>query len=592
MIKAVLEADVRLSYKTKKEFKKAVEILKKDINEFKKMDLNPINELLLINFIKSYNKLSAEIQFTSTYLDVQFNSDTRKTNLLDELDEIYDIEIEFNLMNEKFFENLIKFGREKVIKMINSNQDLLIWKETFLFWMRSQIKIYTQKENAERKKYKKEFNDMYLEAEKIGNKPIKKHFEYEGKKYTNDETEVLSIDPSVKREIRKLIFLHSIVDKRENEKEIGIIVSKYINKSVEYIKKFGYKSYQHFIGVERDEDPNFAKDITIYAKEIYKELISKFVKKINQYRKEKQNINKINPWDTNAYPNEIIPIPIEEVIKFYENEIKEIFPKESQYIIDNFSKEGTLAVLEGENKYYSAATCWNSKNNIYFITQSYVDSIPYSASTLAHEMAHSMHIVASKLNKPIEDDRFSLAIGEAVADTFSVLFAFASMEKNTKYAKTIANETLERLLDVTGSFAIETLTEDAVYEMAWNGKEITPEIINETMYKQKLQFKKDEKPYILKGINYTKKNSMLRYTSVENHYSLSSYTISFILAIYFADQIRKGNKETFIKILNMGAEEYSINKILKLVNIDLKSKEVKDAIFKTVDEITNFITKK
>ncbi len=165
------------------------------------------------------------------------------------------------------------------------------------------------------------------------------------------------------------------------------------------------------------------------------------------------------------------------------------------------------------------------------------------------------------------------------------------MDKNTKYAKTIAYETLDRLLQVTKVFAWMTLAEDKLYEMAWSGNDITPEIIKEVIYQEKLNFEPNGKPTIMDGEDLTKKGSFLNSWSMSSHYSGSSYTISFILAIYLADQIRNGNTKTFIKILNMGGETFSINHILEEVGIDISSEKVRDVVTKTVKEITNFIIK-
>ncbi len=589
MIKPVMVADVSLSYKTKEEYEKVVVKLQDAFKEFDQMVFNELNEEILGNFIEKYNSIKGMLEFTFTYTDVQYYSDTRKTYLMKELEPLLAINDAFDLRVSKISEELVTFGKDVVIDMVKKSSSLSIWEELISSILRSQVGILTPEQHKEKAGYQKEFTKNSLVAQELGNKPVVKPFVKEGKQYTEDETRVIAIDPTQDRELRKQIFIHNFEDKRENIKEVTEGVAKYMNKRTEYLKKFKYDSYQQFIGKKRDETPGFAKEIMETSKELYKELYATYVSNLNQYRKESFNLDKIEPWDEVAYPSKIMPIPIEEIIAFYQTEIKDIFPKESKYIIDNFSIEGTLAVLESEHKYNGAAATWTGNNNIYYVTQSYVDSNPYSASTLAHEMGHTMHIVAAKLNKPVDDARFSLAIGEAVADTFSMLFAFASMDKKADYAKTIAYEALARLLQVTNTFASTTLAEDKLYELAWSGENITPKTIIETVYSEKIEFKPNGKPIIVNDVNLTKKGSSLGYFSMDNHYTYSSYTISFILAIYLADQIRKGNPNAFIKILNMGAEEYSTNHILEMVGIDITSKDVKDVVINTVEQITNYI---
>ncbi|NQZ29555.1 MAG: hypothetical protein HRT98_04185 [Mycoplasmatales bacterium] len=592
MIKPVMLADVSLSYKTKEDFEKVVVKMKDGLQTFLEMNFDDITNLKLKDFVNQYNNMMGMIEYTYTYLNVQYFSDTRKNELLKESEPIHEVIDSFELKVSKLSEQLVAFGSEKVLKIIRNDKKLKKWEELFSSKIRRQVGILTPEQHKEKALYTKEFTKNSLKAQELGNKPVVKPFIKDGKKITEDEENVISIDPTQDRDLRKQIFIHSFEDKRDNNKEVTLGVANYINKRTEYLKKFGYNSYQQFISQKRDEVPGFAKGVMQTSKELYKELYSKYIFKLNEYRKTSFNLEKIEPWDEKAYPSKIVPISLKEIIDFYQNEVREIFPKESKYIIDNFSIEGTLAILESEHKYNGAAATWTGNNNIYYVTQSYIDSNPYSASTLAHEMGHTMHIVAAKLNKPIEEARFSLAIGEAVADTFSMLFAFSSMDKETKYAKTIAYEALARLLAVTNKFATSTLAEDTLYEMAWKGETITPEIIHEVVYKENLSIKPNEEPTIVDGINLTKKGSVLGYFSMDNHYTYSSYTISFILAIYLADQIRSGNTETFIKILNMGGEEYSTNTILEKVGIDINSKDVKDVVLKTSEEITNYIINK
>ncbi|TCG11649.1 M3 family metallopeptidase [Mycoplasma todarodis] len=592
MIKPVMIADVKLSYKTKEDYEQVVVKIKEELNKFLEIDFTNIDKAKLLEFITKYNSIWGMFEHTLTYVDVQYFSDTRKTELLKELEGLHELVDSFELKDSKLSEQMVAFGKEKVMNLVKGNDELKIWEELISKKIRNQVGVLTPEQHKEKAAYQKEFTKNSLEAQKLGNKPVVNPFVKNGKKYTEDESNVIALDPTNDREIRKEIFVHNFEDKRNNEEDITIGVAKYINKRTEYLKKFGYTSYQQFIGQKRDETPGFAKEVMKSSKELYKEIYAEYISQLNVYRKDEFGLDSVQPWDEKAYPSKIIPIPLKEIVDFYQNEVKDIFPKESKYIIDNFSKEGTLAILESEHKYNGAAATWTGNNDIYYVTQSYIDSNPYSASTLAHEMGHTMHIVAAKLNKPIEDARFSLAIGEAVADTFSMLFAFASMDKKATYAKTIAYEALARLLSVTNNFATTTLAEDTLYEMAWEGTTITPELIRDVVYTEKLSLMPNNKPEVVDGVNLTKKGSMLGYFSMDNHYTYSSYTISFILAIYLADQIRMGNTETFIKILNMGGEEYSTNTILEKVGIDITSKEVREVVLKTTKEITDYIIEK
>ncbi|CAM9118902.1 M3 family metallopeptidase [Mycoplasma marinum] len=592
MIEPVLVADVKLSYKNKKEYESDLVILREAYKEFSKKDFLPINKLNLIDFNESLNLIRGKMEYLFTYLFVQFHSDTRKTEIMDEAQELLDLSDSLGIKVDTFTDKLVEFGKEKTMAIIEECEELKIWKETFSQLLRSQVKSLNKDETKEKEKREKEFTKMSIEAEKLGNKPLVHHFEHEGKKYTDDESNVLALNPNTSRDLRKKIFMHNTLDKRENREEIETMIAEYANKRIEYLKMFGYSSYDQFVGISRDEEPLFAKNIMLSSKELFKEIHSKYISRLNDYRKQKFGWDTIMPWDELSYPSEIVDIPYQEIINFYQNEIKDIFPKESQYIIDNFSKKGTLAIIESEHKYNGAAATWTGKNNTYYVTQSYVASIPYSASTLAHEIGHTMHIVAAKLNKQVEEARFSLAIGEGIADTFSMLFAFASMDKGAPYAKTIAYEALARLMQVTSAFSYNTLAEDALYVKGWKGEEILKEDIAKFAYDFRMQFRPDGNPIIVDGENITKKLSTMRYFSVGSHYTFSSYTISFIMAIYLADQIRKGDTSTFIKILNMGAEEYSTNHILEMVNIDITSKEVKDVVLKTVEEITEYIINK
>jgi oligoendopeptidase F len=243
-------------------------------------------------------------------------------------------------------------------------------------------------------------------------------------------------------------------------------------------------------------------------------------------------------------------------------------PLGSQYVRDagKAFSEGWIDVYENQGK-RSGAYSWGSYSTKPFMLLNYDDTLS-SASTLAHELGHSMHSFYSKTNQPPVKAGYPIFLAE-VASTLNEALLNDHLLRTTEDRKKrlyIINEYLETIRGTVYRQTLFAEFEKDIYARTEAGKPMTHEDYNALWLELNKKYYGPEMAVDdLIGLEWA------RIPHFYYDFYVYKYVTGFAAATCLAQNVLAGDEEAtgrYLEFLQSGGRDYPLN-ILKAAGVDM-----------------------
>ena len=250
--------------------------------------------------------------------------------------------------------------------------------------------------------------------------------------------------------------------------------------------------------------------------------------------------------------------------------------KEYLDIFNEGINEGWIDVYENKGK-RSGAYSWGSYDTMPYVLLNYNYELN-DASTLAHEMGHSIHSYYTRKTQPYIYGDYSLFCAEVASTTNEILLIHHLIEKETDKNKKLylINQELEQIRTTVFRQLMFAEFELKTHEAIENGESITSEVLCK-MWKD-LNIK-----YFGEDMNVDEEIS-IEWARIPHFYSdfyVYQYATGYAAASSFANSILSKGEEAVEKykgFLKAGGSMYPID-TLKMAGVDMTtSKPLKDTL--------------
>lgn len=250
--------------------------------------------------------------------------------------------------------------------------------------------------------------------------------------------------------------------------------------------------------------------------------------------------------------------------------------KEYLDIFNEGINEGWIDVYENKGK-RSGAYSWGSYDTMPYVLLNYNYELN-DASTLAHEMGHSIHSYYTRKTQPYIYGDYSLFCAEVASTTNEILLIHHLIEKETDKNKKLylINQELEQIRTTVFRQLMFAEFELKTHEAIENGESLTSEVLCK-MWKD-INIK-----YFGKDMNVDEEIS-IEWARIPHFYSdfyVYQYATGYAAASSFANSILSKGEEAVEKykgFLKAGGSMYPID-TLKMAGVDMTtSKPIKDTL--------------
>lgn len=250
--------------------------------------------------------------------------------------------------------------------------------------------------------------------------------------------------------------------------------------------------------------------------------------------------------------------------------------KEYLDIFNEGINEGWIDVYENKGK-RSGAYSWGSYDTMPYVLLNYNYELN-DASTLAHEMGHSIHSYYTRKTQPYIYGDYSLFCAEVASTTNEILLIHHLIEKETDKNKKLylINQELEQIRTTVFRQLMFAEFELKTHEAIENGESLTSEVLCK-MWKD-INIK-----YFGKDMNVDEEIS-IEWARIPHFYSdfyVYQYATGYAAASSFANSILSKGEEAVEKykgFLKAGGSMYPID-TLKMAGVDMTtSKPLKDTL--------------
>ena len=250
--------------------------------------------------------------------------------------------------------------------------------------------------------------------------------------------------------------------------------------------------------------------------------------------------------------------------------------KEYLDIFNEGINEGWIDVYENKGK-RSGAYSWGSYDTMPYVLLNYNYELN-DASTLAHEMGHSIHSYYTRKTQPYIYGDYSLFCAEVVSTTNEILLIHHLIEKETDKNKKLylINQELEQIRTTVFRQLMFAEFELKTHEAIENGESLTSEVLCK-MWKD-INIK-----YFGEDMNVDEEIS-IEWARIPHFYSdfyVYQYATGYAAASSFANSILSKGEEAVEKykgFLKAGGSMYPID-TLKMAGVDMTtSKPLKDTL--------------
>lgn len=574
-------------FKTDEEFQKEIEAVRKQIDEFAKLEGHTTeNAEMFYRSITAGNEIERRLNKLYTYASMKSDEDVANTE---------------NQAKKEQVVNLYNYASSKMYfqtpELLNTEKEVI---ESFY---QAEPKLLEHKTNIE-EVYRYKPHTLPKEEEKLlsslssafGNDETTYGYLTDsdldfGTIHDENGVEVPLTDTnfsiyikSPKREVRKEAFerLYEVYKQFQNTITATFNGAIKQNVAMAHIKHYKTSFEAALFGDELDP-------------KVYDTLVSSVRNHLDvlhdyyRLRKEVLNLKELHLYDvyTNLVPDTDTKYPFETASRLVLDALK---PLGDTYINDlkQAFTEGWIDIYPNKNKRGGAYSS-GSYDTMPYVLLNYQDKLD-DVSTLAHELGHSMHSFYTRKNQPYQYGDYPIFVAEVASTVNELLLAKhmlkVSTNKNERLA--ILNQLLELFKGTIYRQVMFAEFEKYAYDLVEQDEVITPDKLCKKYYELNQDYFGSD-VVVDKEIAYEWEKVPHFYY----HFYVYKYATGISAACHIVEGILSGDeakRDAYLKMLANGCRENPLN-TLKIAGVDMTDKEVYESAIRmfadTIEEFRN-----
>lgn len=574
-------------FKTDEEFQKEIEAVRKQIDEFAKLEGHTTeNAEMFYRSITAGNEIERRLNKLYTYASMKSDEDVANTENQAKKEQVVNL---YNYASSKmYFQTPELLNTEKeVIESFYQEEPKLLEHKTNI------EEVYRYKPHTLPKEEEKLLSNL---SSAFGNDETTYGYLTDsdldfGTIHDENGVEVPLTDTnfsiyikSPKREVRKEAFerLYEVYKQFQNTITATFNGAIKQNVAMAHIKHYKTSFEAALFGDELDP-------------KVYDTLVSSVRNHLDvlhdyyRLRKEVLNLKELHLYDvyTNLVPDTDTKYPFETASRLVLDALK---PLGDAYINDlkQAFTEGWIDIYPNKNKRGGAYSS-GSYDTMPYVLLNYQDKLD-DVSTLAHELGHSMHSFYTRKNQPYQYGDYPIFVAEVASTVNELLLAKhmlkVSTNKNERLA--ILNQLLELFKGTIYRQVMFAEFEKYAYDLVEQDEVITPDKLCKKYYELNQDYFGSD-VVVDKEIAYEWEKVPHFYY----HFYVYKYATGISAACHIVEGILSGDeakRDAYLKMLANGCRENPLN-TLKIAGVDMTDKEVYESAIRmfadTIEEFRN-----
>lgn len=574
-------------FKTDEEFQKEIEAVRKQIDEFAKLEGHTTESAkTFYRSITAGNEIERRLNKLYTYASMKSDEDVANTENQAKKEQVVNL---YNYASSKmYFQTPELLNTEKeVIESFYQEEPKLLEHKTNI------EEVYRYKPHTLPKEEEKLLSNL---SSAFGNDETTYGYLTDsdldfGTIHDENGVEVPLTDTnfsiyikSPKREVRKEAFerLYEVYKQFQNTITATFNGAIKQNVAMAHIKHYKTSFEAALFGDELDS-------------KVYDTLVSSVrnhLDVLHDYyclRKEVLNLKELHLYDvyTNLVPDTDTKYPFETASRLVLDALK---PLGDAYINDlkQAFTEGWIDIYPNKNKRGGAYSS-GSYDTMPYVLLNYQDKLD-DVSTLAHELGHSMHSFYTRKNQPYQYGDYPIFVAEVASTVNELLLAKhmlkVSTNKNERLA--ILNQLLELFKGTIYRQVMFAEFEKYAYDLVEQDEVITPDKLCKKYYELNQDYFGSD-VVVDKEIAYEWEKVPHFYY----HFYVYKYATGISAACHIVEGILSGDeakRDAYLKMLANGCRENPLN-TLKIAGVDMTDKEVYESAIRmfadTIEEFRN-----
>lgn len=574
-------------FKTDEEFQKEIEAVRKQIDEFAKLEGHTTeNAEMFYRSITAGNEIERRLNKLYTYASMKSDEDVANTENQAKKEQVVNL---YNYASSKMYfqtPELLNTEKEVIESFYQAEPKLLEHKTNI-------EEVYRYKPHTLPKEEEKLLSNL---SSAFGNDETTYGYLTDsdldfGTIHDENGVEVPLTDTnfsiyikSPKREVRKEAFerLYEVYKQFQNTITATFNGAIKQNVAMAHIKHYKTSFEAALFGDELDPI-------------VYDTLVSSVRNRLDvlhdyyRLRKEVLNLKELHLYDvyTNLVPDTDTKYPFETASRLVLDALK---PLGDAYINDlkQAFTEGWIDIYPNKNKRGGAYSS-GSYDTMPYVLLNYQDKLD-DVSTLAHELGHSMHSFYTRKNQPYQYGDYPIFVAEVASTVNELLLAKhmlkVSTNKNERLA--ILNQLLELFKGTIYRQVMFAEFEKYAYDLVEQDEVITPDKLCKKYYELNQDYFGSD-VVVDKEIAYEWEKVPHFYY----HFYVYKYATGISAACHIVEGILSGDeakRDAYLKMLANGCRENPLN-TLKIAGVDMTDKEVYESAIRmfadTIEEFRN-----
>lgn len=574
-------------FKTDEEFQKEIETVRKQIDEFAKLEGHTTeNAEMFYRSITAGNEIERRLNKLYTYASMKSDEDVANTENQAKKEQVVNL---YNYASSKMYfqtPELLNTEKEVIESFYQAEPNLLEHKTNI-------EEVYRYKPHTLPKEEEKLLSNL---SSAFGNDETTYGYLTDsdldfGTIHDENGVEVPLTDTnfsiyikSPKREVRKEAFerLYEVYKQFQNTITATFNGAIKQNVAMAHIKHYKTSFEAALFGDELDS-------------KVYDTLVSSVRNHLDvlhdyyRLRKEVLNLKELHLYDvyTNLVPDTDTKYPFETASRLVLDALK---PLGDTYINDlkQAFTEGWIDIYPNKNKRGGAYSS-GSYDTMPYVLLNYQDKLD-DVSTLAHELGHSMHSFYTRKNQPYQYGDYPIFVAEVASTVNELLLAKhmlkVSTNKNERLA--ILNQLLELFKGTIYRQVMFAEFEKYAYDLVEQDEVITPDKLCKKYYELNQDYFGSD-VVVDKEIAYEWEKVPHFYY----HFYVYKYATGISAACHIVEGILSGDeakRDAYLKMLANGCRENPLN-TLKIAGVDMTDKEVYESAIRmfadTIEEFRN-----
>lgn len=574
-------------FKTDEEFQKEIEAVRKQIDEFAKLEGHTTeNAEMFYRSITAGNEIERRLNKLYTYASMKSDEDVANTENQAKKEQVVNL---YNYASSKMYfqtPELLNTEKEVIESFYQAEPKLLEHKTNI-------EEVYRYKPHTLPKEEEKLLSNL---SSAFGNDETTYGYLTDsdldfGTIHDENGVEVPLTDTnfsiyikSPKREVRKEAFerLYEVYKQFQNTITATFNGAIKQNVAMAHIKHYKTSFEAALFGDELDP---IVYDTLVSSVRNHLDVLHDYYR----LRKEVLNLKELHLYDvyTNLVPDTDTKYPFETASRLVLDALK---PLGDAYINDlkQAFTEGWIDIYPNKNKRGGAYSS-GSYDTMPYVLLNYQDKLD-DVSTLAHELGHSMHSFYTRKNQPYQYGDYPIFVAEVASTVNELLLAKhmlkVSTNKNERLA--ILNQLLELFKGTIYRQVMFAEFEKYAYDLVEQDEVITPDKLCKKYYELNQDYFGSD-VIVDKEIAYEWEKVPHFYY----HFYVYKYATGISAACHIVEGILSGDeakRDAYLKMLANGCRENPLN-TLKIAGVDMTDKEVYESAIRmfadTIEEFRN-----